>query len=47
MDYEAIIWAAIFFGADILILAFLLYKALQADREERARVRSESRDQSA
>ncbi len=34
MDVEAIIWTVVFFGGVILILTFLLFKAIQSDRAE-------------
>lgn len=36
MDFEVAVWTTVFFGGDILILALLLRKALQADRAARA-----------
>ena len=37
MNIEAIIWTLVFFGGVILILSFLLFKAMQADKEEARR----------
>ena len=34
MNVEAIIWAVVFIGGVAFILAFLLLKAMQADRKE-------------
>ena len=40
MNVEAIIWTVVFFGGVILILTFLLFKAMQADREEARKARA-------
>ncbi len=37
MNIEAIIWTVVFFGGVILILSFLLVKAMQADKEDARR----------
>ena len=37
MNIEAIIWTVVFFGGVVLILSFLLFKAMQADKEEARR----------
>lgn len=44
MDIEIAVWTTVFFGGDILILALLLRKALQADKEEKARIRGEEQN---
>ncbi|CAN5750630.1 hypothetical protein BH24ACT22_BH24ACT22_10100 [soil metagenome] len=37
MNVEAIIWTVFFFGGVVLILSFLLFKAMQADKEDARR----------
>ena len=37
MNVEAIIWTVVFIGGVVLILTFLLLKAMQADKEEARR----------
>ncbi len=44
MDVEAIIWTVVFFGGVVSTLAFLLLKAMQADRAEARQSASRERD---
>ena len=44
MNIEAIVWTVVFFGGVIMILSFLLFKAMQADKEDARR--SASQEQS-
>jgi hypothetical protein len=37
MNVEAIVWTVVFFGGVIMILTFLLFKAMQADKEDARR----------
>lgn len=41
MDVEVLVWTLVFFGGDLLILAFLLYWAWRKDREK-ARVQADT-----
>jgi hypothetical protein len=41
MDFEVIFWTAVFFGGDLLALAFLIAWAVKKDREK-ARVAERS-----
>lgn len=46
MSFEVIFWTSVFFGGDLLALAFLIFWAVKKDREK-ARTAAQARDRTA